>query len=65
MDPNKKVLNGVQEPFTETGVDEKEIENQNIFVAGVASEPHIPDVAGLNIDTSFVNTVDDVEEPED
>jgi hypothetical protein len=63
MDPNKKILNGDREPVTETDEDH-EIENENIADAIVTSEPHIPDVTGLNTDTSFVNSVNDAEEPE-
>jgi len=64
MDPKKKIVNGVQEPITETPTDQ-EIENQNIERAIISSEAHMPDVTGLNINTSFVNSVNDAEEPED
>ena len=63
MDPNKKIVNGSQDFVTETD-DDQEIENEHITEPIVASEPHIPDVTGLNTDTSFVNSVNDAEEPE-
>ncbi len=65
MDPKNKIVNGAEEPLTET-LSDQEIENKNIKQAIVSSEPRIPDVTGLNTDTSFVNSRDDASErPED
>ena len=64
MDPNNKIINGAEEPITET-INDQEKENQNIAESIVEPEPRISDPIGLNMDTEFVNHVNDAQESED
>ena len=61
MEPKKKVTNSDQDPVDITA-SELETENKRISQRIIATEPHIPDVTGLNTDTTVVNHAFDDEE---
>jgi hypothetical protein len=54
MDPKKKITNNDQEDVDVTA-DELEIENKRISERIIASQPRLPDVTGLNTDTTIIN----------
>jgi hypothetical protein len=61
MEPKKKVTNGDQDSADVTS-GELEAENKKISERIIASESHMPDVTGLNMDTAVVNHGFDEEE---
>jgi hypothetical protein len=58
MDPKTKIVNGVEETIVESA-EELQQENKKISEKIISSEPRIPDVTGLNTDTTVVNRVID------
>ncbi len=61
MEPKKKITNSDQDSVDVTA-GELEAENKKISEKIIASESHMPDVTGLNTDTTVVNHGFDEEE---
>ena len=61
MDPKPKITNDAEETVAESAR-RQQLENKKITEEIIASEPRIPDVTGLNTDTTFVNRAIDNDE---
>jgi hypothetical protein len=61
MDPKTKITNDDLETVAESAR-RQQLENKKIADQIISSEPRIPDVTGLNTDTTFVNRAIDNDE---